>query len=270
LRGARGGARGCRVGCRSWRSGPGADAAYAGVRRDARGHDFLFLFLLLFLFCLLCVAKYLTSGGGAAIFLPMSFPKRAHEPPVALHERAADNLRFIRETMERATSFTAISGQGYVLMGVTALAAAWLAARQPTAEGWMAVWMVELVLAGVVSVGMTARKARAQGERMRSYAGRKLVLAFMPPMAVGGLLTLHAFLTGDLGLIPAVWLGLYGAGVMTGGAHSVRVIPLMGAGFIALSAVALLTTLSGDLLLGAGLGGLHVLFGIVIWRRYGG
>lgn len=200
----------------------------------------------------------------------MSLPRRASEPPLALHERAADNLRFIRETMERATSFTAISGLGYILMGVTAAGAAWLAAVQPTAVRWLAVWMVELVVAGAIAVGLTARKARAQGERIRSYAGRKLVLAFMPPMVMGGLLTAAALLAGDRGLVPGIWLGLYGAGVMTGGAYSVRVIPLMGAAFMALSAVALLTPVPGDLLLALGLGGLHVLFGLLIWRRYGG
>lgn len=190
--------------------------------------------------------------------------------PVALHQRAADDLRYIRETMERATSFTAISGVGYVLIGVTAVVAAWLASLQPTPERWLGVWMVELVVAGVIAVGMSARKAHAQGERMRSYAGRKLLLAFAPPMLVGGLLTAAAYLAGELGLIPGIWLALYGTGVMTAGAYSVRVIPLMGAAFIALSAVGLLTPVSGDLLLALGLGGLHVGFGALIWRRYGG
>lgn len=189
---------------------------------------------------------------------------------VGLHERAADDLRYIRETMERATSFTAISGVGYVLMGVTAAAAAWLAARQLSPEGWLGVWTVELVVAGILAVGMTARKARAQGERMRSYAGRKLLLAFAPPMVVGALLTAATYLSGDYHLIPGIWLALYGTGVMTGGAYSVRVIPLMGLAFIVLAAVALLTSLSGDLLLGLGLGGLHILFGLVIWSKYGG
>ena len=190
--------------------------------------------------------------------------------PVALHQRAADDLRYIRETMERATSFTAISGVGYVLIGVTAVAAAWLASFQPTPERWLAVWTVELVLAGTIAVVLSARKAHALGERMRSYAGRKLLLAFAPPMLVGGLLTVAAYLAGDVHLIPGIWLALYGTGVMTAGAYSVRVIPLMGASFIALSAAALLTPVSGDLLLAVGLGGFHIGFGLLIWRRYGG
>ena len=190
--------------------------------------------------------------------------------PVALHERAFDNLRFIRETMERATAFTALSGHGFVLVGLTAAIAAWVAAVQPTPERWLAVWTVELVVAGLVAVGMTARKARALDVPLRSHTGRKLILAFAPPMAVGALLTLAAFTRGAEGLLPGIWLALYGAGVMTGGAYSVRVVPLMGVAFIALGGVALLTPVSGDLLLGAGLGGLHVLFGLIVWRRYGG
>jgi hypothetical protein len=172
--------------------------------------------------------------------------------------------------MERATSFTAISGQAYILMGVTSVGAAWLASVQPTPWRWLLVWVVELVVAGALAVGLTARKAHAMGVPMRSYAGRKLILAFTPPMVVGGLLTAAAFASADYGLVPGIWLALYGTGVMAGGAYSVRVVPMMGAAFIALSAVALLAPVNGDLLLGLGLGGLHVLFGTVIWRRYGG
>ena len=190
--------------------------------------------------------------------------------PVALHERAADNLRYIRETMEQATSFTAISGLGYILVGVTATGAAWLASLQPSPGAWLAVWMVELGLAAVIAVGTTAWKARSQDVAMRSHAARKLILAFTPPMVVGGLLTVAAFASGERSLVPGIWLGLYGAGVMTGGAYSVRVIPIMGAALIGLATVALLAPVPGDLLLALGLGGLHVIFGLVIWRRYGG
>ncbi len=196
--------------------------------------------------------------------------EHAAEPAVSLNERAADNLRYIRETMERATSFTAISGSGYVLVGATAVAAAVLAAAQPTRELWFVVWLTELLLAGVLSVGMTARKARAMGVPLRSHTGRKLVLAFAPPMTVGAVLTVAIWLGGGYDLLPGIWLSLYGAGVMTGGAYSVRAIPLMGAAFILLGAVGLLAPVSGDVLLGAGLGGLHIVFGLLIWRRYGG
>ena len=193
-----------------------------------------------------------------------------HRPNLTLHERAAENLRYIRETMERATSFTAISGSGYVLVGLTAIGATLLAAAQPTRERWLAVWVAELLLAGVVSVGMTARKARVIGVPLRSHTLRKLILAFAPPMAVGAVLTLALWVGGGSDRLPGIGLSLSGAGVMTGGAYSVRAVPLMGAVFIGMGAVALLGPLSGDLLLGVGLGGIHILFGLLVWRRYGG
>ena len=189
---------------------------------------------------------------------------------VALHERAADNLRFIRETMERATSFTGVSGLGYVAAGVTAVGAAWLASVQSSPEMWLLVWIAELVVAAALALGFTTRKAKSQGGSLWSHTGRKLIFAFSPPMAVGALLTVSLYLSGGFGLLPGVWLALYGAGVMTGGAYSVRVVPIMGAAFMALSAVALLTSLPGDLALGLGFGGLHILFGIIVWRWHGG
>lgn len=190
--------------------------------------------------------------------------------PVSLHEHAQDNLKYIRDTMESATSFTGVSGKGYVCAGLTALAAAWLAAQQTSANAWLGVWMGELLLAAILAFAMTAIKARSQGTSLWSANGIKLLLAFLPAMTVGGILTVALYLRGDLTLLPGIWMCLYGSAVITAGVHSVRIIPVMGILFILLGTVVLFAPLPANTLLGLGLGILHIVFGIIIWRNHGG
>lgn len=190
--------------------------------------------------------------------------------PVSLNQRAEDNLRFIRDTMEGASVFTGVSGLGYAGAGLTALVAAWLAAQQTSDTAWLLVWMLELVIATVLAFSLLVRKTVRQGKSVFSASGRKLLLSFLPTMTIGGLLTLSFFLQGQVSLLPGIWLGLYGAAVMTAGVWSVRVIPVMGALFMLLAACVLFTSLPADLFLAAGFGGLHIVFGVWIWRYHGG
>jgi len=194
-------------------------------------------------------------------------------PPetVALHTRAMDNLRFIRETMERAGAFTAVPGWGGFAMGVSALAATVFAARQSSAGAWLAIWLIEGVFAIALGAWTMKRKADSAQLPLLSAPGRRFLLSFAPPLLVGALLTLVLYEAGLTRVIPGTWLLLYGTGVVTGGAYSVRVVPLMGMCFMLVGAVALFCPFSwGTALLGVGFGGLHVVFGIIIARRYGG
>jgi hypothetical protein len=188
-----------------------------------------------------------------------------------LQERAMDNLRYIRLAMERAGSFTAVPGVGGTLMGCTALVAAALAARQVNAFRWLAVWVAEAGLALLIGIAATARKSARARMPLLAAPSRRFLAGFIPAMAAGALLTLVLFHAGTLAFLPGTWLLLYGAGVVSGGAASVRVVPLMGACFMAAGAAALLGPGSwGNLLLAGGFGGLHILFGIVITVKYGG
>jgi len=193
------------------------------------------------------------------------------EEPVGLHSRAMDNLRFIRETMERAGAFTAVPGWGGCMIGATAIVAAVLAARQPGTEGWLITWLMEGMLA--IGIGSLAVKLKsdASDQPVLSAPARRFALSFAPPLMVGALLTVVLYRAGLASAIPGMWLLLYGTGVVTGGAYSVRVVPMMGMCFMLLGGVALFCPLPvANILLGAGFGGLHMVFGLVIARRFGG
>jgi hypothetical protein len=191
--------------------------------------------------------------------------------PAHLHVRAMDNLRFIRQTMESATAFTAVSGWGLVVVGATALAAAVVASRQASSGVWLLTWLGEAVLSFAIAGGATVRKARTSKLPLFSKPGKRFALNFAPPMIVGALLTAVLYRAGLWGAIPGMWLLVYGTGIVTGGAFSVRVVPVMGLCFMAEGAVALfLPAAWRDVLMAGGFGGLHVVFGFLIARRYGG
>ena len=192
------------------------------------------------------------------------------QPPLALHDRAIDDLRFIRETMVRSAAFTAISGVGVAAMGVVALAA-FLLARGTTPAAWVATWFGAAAVSFVVSWGLTARKARRIGEPLVGGPGRKLILGAAPAMMVGGVLTLPILQTGRVELLPAVWTLLYGTAVTSGGANSVRPVPLMGVAFLLLGTLSLfLPTGYENATMLAAFGGLHLIFGTWIAWRHGG
>jgi hypothetical protein len=191
--------------------------------------------------------------------------------PAALHDRAMDNIRFIRETMERASAFTAVPGWGQVAVGVSAFVASFLAVQEATARGWLFVWLAEAIIALLIAGWTLDRKARATDTPLVSGPARKVAFSLSPPLIVGALLTAVLFKLRVTSVIPGVWLLLYGTGVVTGGMFSVSIVPLMGICFMVLGAIALFVSPAwANWLLAAGFGGLHIIFGIIIARKYGG
>lgn len=182
-----------------------------------------------------------------------------------------DDLRYIRATMERAGAFTAVPGWGGVAMGISALAAAGVASNQPTGDRWLGVWLAAAVVAIAIAGWTITRKARRAGVPLLDGPGRKFALSFLPPVLAGAVLTLALYRSGTMTALPGAWLLLYGAGVVTAGTFSVRIVPVLGLCFMALGAAALFSPAAwGDAYLAIGFGGLHILFGTAIARRYGG
>jgi len=206
-------------------------------------------------------------------------PSEQRAAPVALDDRARDNIRFIRETMERAGSFTAVPGWGGVALGITALGAAMIASRllrpnewsRSWPDAWLLVWLGELAVAIAIAGWTTLSKVRRSGTSLLTGPARRFIYSFAPPIFAGALLTGAMIRFNVTGAIPGMWLLLYGTAVVTAGAFSIRVVPFMGLCFVVLGAVALFCPWSwGNAFLAAGFGGLHIIFGAVIARNYGG
>ena len=189
----------------------------------------------------------------------------------ALHAHAAQQLSFIKDTMERAGCFTAVPGWGGALMGSSALLGAVLASRADSSVQWLTVWMIAALVGLCIGLIAVRQKARAARIRMLSGPGRRFWICLGTPILVAALLTIVFFRSGQVELLPGLWLMLYGTGVLTGGVFSVKIVPMMGAGFLVLGAAALFAPpVWGDLLMAAGFGGLQILAGSIIARKYGG
>jgi hypothetical protein len=202
---------------------------------------------------------------------PIRLVSNAQPEPPALHDRAMDNLRYIRETMERATPFTGISGRGEMAIGGTALVASVIAAQQSTFNLWLAVWLAEGLISLLIAGWSMDRKARTSRMPLVLGPARKAVFSLAPSIIAGGLLTIVLVRAGLTTAIPGVWLLLYGTGVITGGMFSVRAVPAMGVCFMALGAIALFSPPAfANWFMAVGYGGLHLLFGAIIVRKYGG
>ncbi len=218
-------------------------------------------------------AKYLTIGTYFPILRPMSRtePIEAEPaPPVAMHSHAMSNLRFIRETMESSRSFTSVPGRGVMAMGAVALAAALLAPRQPGDGGWLPVWFAAATVAVALGGVAMVSKARGRGETLLRGVGRRFLFSLIPPALAAVALT--AKLTpSSPGSIAGIWLLLYGVAVLAGGTFSVPPVPVMGTSFVLLGLVALASPPDwSNPLLAIGFGGLHLVFGAIIARKYGG
>ena len=185
--------------------------------------------------------------------------------------------------MEGASSFTDVPGWGLVVIGATALMASAVAASPGSPGRWITIWLIEALLAACIGLVMTWRKmrrrTRAAGAPILSVPARKFLFGFWPAILAGAVLTFALIDPAGIWdeyatvprILPGLWLLLYGVGVMTAGAFSVRAVPLMGAGLILMGAIALLVhSAPENLLLAFGFGPWQIGFGIWIARRHGG
>jgi hypothetical protein len=148
--------------------------------------------------------------------------------------------------------------------------AAGVAAGARTPGAWLSVWLVDGVIAFLIGAWALGRKSRRLQGAVLTRPARQFLLSFAPPVAVGAPMTAVLWYAGQVSLLPGTWLLLYGAGVVTGGAFSVRAVPLMGLCLMSVGSAALLWPAWGNAAMALGFGVIQIGFGLFIARRHGG
>lgn len=197
------------------------------------------------------------------------FPGPATRAPDGTATRALEDLQYIRRCLENAGAFTGVPGLGGILVGLSALVATAVGAIQTSNDAWVQVWIVEAFIALTLGVSFMVRKARVAGVSLARGPGRRFALSLIPSAIAAAVVTIALVRIGAYGVLPGLWLLLYGTAVITGGAFSVRIVTAMGASFMAMGIVALFFPLP-NVFMGLGFGGLHLVFGWIIRRWHGG
>jgi hypothetical protein len=186
---------------------------------------------------------------------------------VQIESHAAATLRYIRASMDGAAS-VAVPGSAGIAMGGVGLLATALSCVPSLRGHWLGIWLVAAVVAAGVGLPLITQPSSLRGLTLSGTPVRKFALCLLPSVFAGVVMTGVHWRSGDLQAIPGTWLLLYGCALISASVATTRTIAIMGASFVTLGVVALL--LGSELqvfMLGAGFGGLHILFGLLIGRK---
>ncbi len=195
-------------------------------------------------------------------------------------QAAHDDLQYIRRTLAAAGHLSIIPGRGMAVIGLLALAAVAANFRftgapwdiAPPGETALVAWATLLAISLSIGCWTMARKARRMNQPFWSPILRKALWGYAAGMLLGGILSAAVILSESRTLLPAVWLGCYGAALIAGGISSVSPVRWMGVSFLTLAAAAAFLSAAsyGLPLLALGFGWLHIFFGAYIaWRHDG-
>jgi len=202
---------------------------------------------------------------------PSSRRKTTASEPTPIGAGAVENLRYIRDTIAAAGTFTTVPGKGCIGMGITALIASGLESIPRLAPSWLPIWVGAAIMACAVALFFMEEKAKAQGLSLRRAVARRFFMTLVPAFVAGGVLT--AALVHEVGRnsITGLWLLLYGAGLAACGVFAIPAVLAAGLAFMALGTVALgLPASWAPGILALGFGGVHIVLGVIVLKDHGG
>jgi hypothetical protein len=192
------------------------------------------------------------------------------ETPAAIESRALGTLDYIRASIESSSSMD-VPGMAGIVMGSIGVVAAIVVSLPRWAPHWLAIWLAAAAAAFVLGGALVARQIASRGRSRYLGPARKFMLCLCPSLLAGAVLTVVFATSGMTGVIPGMWLLLYGCAVLSAStvtaAGIARLICIMGILFVVLGSMTFaLPAAAHTPVLGLGFGVLHILFGILIGR----
>jgi hypothetical protein len=185
---------------------------------------------------------------------------------VRLDTHAAATLRYIRASIDGAVSVD-VPGSAGIALGAIGIMATALSSLPALHEYWVLIWLIASLAAAGAGSALLLRDSSLRGLRLIGTPIRRFALCLLPSILAGVVLTAVHWSAGNLHAIAGTWLLLYGCALISASTVTTRTISIMGGCFVALGLLAL--ALPDNLqipMLGAGFGGLHITFGIIIGR----
>lgn len=185
---------------------------------------------------------------------------------VQLDSHAAATLRYIRASMESAVSLS-VPGSTGIASGIVGVLAAIVSSVPALRPHWLIIWLLAAVVAAGVGGALLLRQPSLSSLTIGGAPIRRFAIGLLPSLFAGAVMTWILWVNAGPRIIPGTWLLLYGCGLIAASAATARTIAILGGSFVVTGLLALVLPENMQILmLGAGFGGLHIVFGYLMGR----
>jgi hypothetical protein len=192
-----------------------------------------------------------------------------------------EDIKMIREMMEKSSKFLSLSGLSGVIAGGTAIIGAAFAyfylLRDPAMTDFTRLQEVFILLADAlfvltISIGtaifLSKRKAKRQGQPLINAMTWRIIYHFIVPLTTGGIFALIFLFRGNLQIVVSSTLIFYGIALVSASKFTYKEIHYLGITEIACGLLALLFPHNGLLFWVFGFGFCHIFYGLLMYFKY--
>lgn len=200
-------------------------------------------------------------------------------------QKYIDDLKEIKDTMDRATRFISLSGLSGVSTGITALTGAFLAYQAvfknddyliynavdiSSKNLWylLLISMGTLILSVACAIFFTNRKTKKQNQGVWNVQVKRLLINLSIPLITGGLLCLMLLLKGFVGFLFPLTLIFYGLALVNGSKYTLTEIRNLGLIQILLGLIAFQFINYGLVFWALGFGVFQIIYGLIVQKKY--